>query len=70
MTAGGGEGGLRDAGSPVELRRLYWVGALTVVAATLGVLVVRVIGVAIVRPSRITVTRSAICCNSSIRCEM
>ena len=42
---------MRDAGSPVELRRLYWVGPLTVVAATLGVLVVRVIGVAIVRPS-------------------
>jgi Family of unknown function (DUF6069) len=35
----------------VELRRLFWVGPLTVVAATVGVLIVRLIGVAIVRPS-------------------
>ncbi len=37
--------------SRVDLRRLYWVGPLTVAAAVLGVLIVRVIGVAIVHPS-------------------
>jgi hypothetical protein len=37
--------------SRAELRRLFWVGPLTVVAATVGVLIVRFIGVAIVRPS-------------------
>lgn len=36
--------------SHVDLRRLIWVGPLTVVAATVGVLVVRLAGVAIVRP--------------------
>lgn len=37
--------------STVELRRLFWVGPLTIIAATLGVLIVRLIGVAIVHPS-------------------
>jgi membrane-associated HD superfamily phosphohydrolase len=37
--------------STVELRRLLWVGPLTIIAATFGVLIVRLIGVAIVRPS-------------------
>jgi Family of unknown function (DUF6069) len=35
---------------PVNLRRLFWVGPVTVVAATVGVLIVRLVGVAIVRP--------------------
>lgn len=39
------------ASSRPELRRLFWVGPLTVVAAVIAVLVVRVIGVAIVHPS-------------------
>ena len=37
--------------SDVELRRLLWVGPLTVIAATIGVLIVRTIGVAIVNLS-------------------
>ncbi len=40
-----------DAVSHEELRRLLWVGPLTVVAAVAGVLIVRVIGVGIVHPS-------------------
>jgi Family of unknown function (DUF6069) len=35
----------------VELKRLFWVGPLTVLGSIIGVLIVRVIGVAIVRPS-------------------
>jgi hypothetical protein len=34
----------------IQLRRIWWVGPLTVLAAILGVLVVRVIAVAILRP--------------------
>lgn len=37
--------------SSVELRRLFWVGPLTVITATVGVLIIRLIGVAIVHPS-------------------
>ncbi len=36
--------------SSVELRRLLWVGPLTVLSAILGVLVVRVLAVALLRP--------------------
>jgi hypothetical protein len=40
-----------NAVSTVELRRLLWVGPLTVIAATIGVLIIRTIGIAIVHPS-------------------
>ena len=36
--------------SKIELRRLWWVGPLTILASILGVLIVRVIAVAILRP--------------------
>ncbi len=35
----------------VELKRLFWAGPLTVLASIVGVLIVRVVGVAIVHPS-------------------
>ena len=38
------------ATSPVQLRRLLWVGPLAVIASILGVLVVRVIAVAVLQP--------------------
>lgn len=34
----------------IELRRLWWIGPLTVLASIIGVLIVRVIAVAILRP--------------------
>jgi hypothetical protein len=37
--------------SAVVLRRLLWAGPLTVIASTVGVLAVRLVGVAIMRPS-------------------
>jgi hypothetical protein len=39
------------ADTRIELKRLFWVGPLTVLASIVGVLIVRVVGVAIVRPS-------------------
>ena len=36
--------------SKIELRRLWWVGPLTILASILGVLIVRVIAVAILQP--------------------
>jgi hypothetical protein len=39
------------ASTKVELKRLFWVGPLTVLASVVGVLIVRVVGVAIVHPS-------------------
>ena len=36
--------------SKIELRRLLWVGPLTILASILGVLIVRVIAVAILQP--------------------
>ena len=36
--------------SKIELRRLWWVGPLTILASILGVLIVRVIAVVILRP--------------------
>jgi hypothetical protein len=42
---------LRSRASPaMQLRRIWWVGPLTVLASILGVLVVRVIAVAVLRP--------------------
>jgi hypothetical protein len=41
---------MSDASSPVQFRRLLWVGPLTVIAAIIGVLIVRVIAVAVLQP--------------------
>ena len=41
---------MTNTGSSIQLRRLLWVGPLTVVAAILGVLLVRIIAVAVLRP--------------------
>ena len=38
------------AGSFIQLRKLWWVGPLTVLASIVGVLIVRVIAVAILNP--------------------
>jgi hypothetical protein len=40
----------KSASNKVQLRRLLWVGPLTVLASILGVLIVRVVAVAILRP--------------------
>jgi hypothetical protein len=39
-----------SAGSFIQLRKLWWVGPLTVLASTVGVLIVRVIAVALLNP--------------------
>ena len=36
--------------SPIQLRKLWWIGPLTVLASIVGVLIVRVISVAILQP--------------------
>jgi len=41
---------MTNASSPVQFRRLLWVGPLAVVAAIAGVLIVRVIAVAVLQP--------------------
>lgn len=37
--------------SPVQLRRLLWVGPLAILASVIGVLIVRIIAVAILQPN-------------------
>ncbi len=41
--------------SSVQLRKLWWVGPLTVLASIVGVLIVRVIAVAILRPNPVPI---------------
>ena len=41
---------MTNAASPIQLRRLLWVGPLTVLASVIGVLIVRAIAMAILPP--------------------
>lgn len=41
---------MSESGAHLELKRLLWVGPLTVAAAILGVLIIRIIAVALLRP--------------------
>ena len=42
--------------SPLQLKKLWWVGPLTVLAATVGVLIVRVLAVAILHPDPLPIS--------------
>ena len=42
---------MSNTNSPVQLRRLLWVGPLTVLASVIGVLIVRMIAVAVLQPN-------------------
>jgi hypothetical protein len=42
---------MSNSSATIELRRLLWVGPLTVVAAIVGVLIVRVVAVAVLQPN-------------------
>ena len=49
---------MSNSSSSLDLRRLLWLGPLTVVASILGVLVVRVIAVAVLRPDPMPISLS------------
>ena len=55
---------MSHSGSSIQLRRLVWVGPLAVIASIVGVLVVRIVAVALLQPQPMPMSLMYACLNT------